>query len=188
MAIRWREIGQRYNLGVSPRVLYAASGKDPSVAVGFGGQNVVHVDPDEKTIKALEKAGYTGVTSRVEDFTPGKPFDLIALYRSHIDHHEVLPNLLKLGGLIVTNNGTFDADRLAKSDELELIAGYLPSYYEGSWVDAEEARRELGSRFFAVENGKILRDVEPTYSGVLEEAKNQEGLFVFRKKPEVLRP
>lgn len=159
-------------LGESSTILYPGSNCDEALAKVFGEQ-VIHVDPDEYAMDAMEKAEHKAVKSTIEDYVKNMPekdsVDLVFSYNAGLVPPELLEKI-RAGGYVIANNWHDSANDLGEKSEFKVVCAIDPQ--DGEIVGSEKAREALGV-------------VETEFGEV---AKYPDVLWLFKKSPNESAP
>jgi len=171
-------------------ILYPGSAEDTSFADVMGG-NVRHIDPDQKAIEVLSKAGYAGIPTTIEDYLaahPGETVDMVISYNAGTVSEE-LAAAIRSGGYVIANNWHGSANDLgARDTEFEIVGAIQPGGTVDDILDPTAARDGLGSQKYAVtQEGSVIFDpaeidkLDPETSTIISQERNTEHLWLFRK-------
>jgi len=177
-------------LGILPdaKIIYPGSATHTGVAEAFGIGNVVHVDPDEKSCKALGNAGYNAVCDTVEGYTPEEKVDaIIALNSYGAPTSEIIDRLLLPNGVVIVNNYTHWAHEIACLPGMKLEAAILPRYSSGLLVNSQdipEGSTQLRVYYYNfTREGTLTAGTPDDHSFAEEAADYPDALFAFRYLP-----
>lgn len=108
-------------------ILYPGSNSDRTMTEVFGNQ-VVHVDPDDKALALLQKKGFRTEQMTIEDYvanmSDGEKIGIILSYNAGLVPDSALERLQE-GGIILANNWHGSADYLHSKKGLELIGAVV---------------------------------------------------------------
>lgn len=159
-------------LDESSTILYPGSSCDEALVKVFGEQ-VIHVDPDEYAMDAMEKAEHKAVESTIEDYVKDMPekdsVDLVFSYNAGLVPPELLDKICA-GGYVIANNWHGSANDLSEKSEFKVVCAIDPQ--DGEIVGSEKAREALGV-------------VETEFGEV---AKYPDVLWLFKKSPNESAP
>ena len=171
-------------------VLYPGSAADATFADVIGKQ-VIHIDPDEVSIRELQTEGYVGVPTTKEEYYAHNrdlmgAVDMIISYNAgEVSDEE--SSFIRLGGYVLANNWHDSANAMARQEDFELVGAVDES---GAVGDADAAAEALGYDRMAVSYGKgcvvfgadeIAKLEKGTYTEMTEPS-NTETIWLFRKK------
>lgn len=185
--IKIRELTEHFNLHPQ-NVLYPGSNQHAGVARVFGRDRVMHVDPDAASMETMSKEGYQVDANRVEDYKPGKQFDLIVSYNAGTIEPDEIERLLSPTGYVIANNWHGSANRMATYKNFRLMGAILPSIHEGTVVDSDTAVQGLGTTRIGVIPGGIIvtgEAVDEATMSVFDNKNSPDGLFLFQRREEV---
>jgi len=164
-----RDLKETLGLTDTAQIVYPGSSTDVSVARVFGQDNVTHVEPDEGRCKLLIGSGYRAIATRIEDYQPEQPADVIVAFNSYGElTPDILQGMLNPGGVVIANNYTGWAHDLARMPGMELIAAVWPDY------DREDA---------AIYRGEDIPEDIAVGGTTEEEPRYPDALCVFRFAP-----
>lgn len=182
-------LNQRGILADNATLLYPGSSTHVGVARVFGRGNVIHIDPDEAAVEALQDHDYQAVASGIESYEPQEAADgMVALNSYGEPTKAMIDKLVRLGGVIVANNHTDWAHKLNDLPGIELLAMVTPSYMDpdAHLVEADDIpdnATEVGMQYFILSPGGRLSVGTPSNHTLKDEsALYPDALFVFRRK------
>ena len=184
-----RMIRQWFDISEDSTVVYPGSATDIDVARVFGKNNVTHIDPDSAACQALVEHGYAAVSSRIEDYAPAIPFDVMIALNSYgrLSQGEVA-RLVRPGGYIIANNYTgWATDLKGFNDVVQLVGAVLPSYghddaelYLGADIPAGAA--EMTTRYYILPpGGGIKAGTRDNHTFTDDGPVYPDGLFIFQR-------
>jgi hypothetical protein len=141
-------------------VLYPCCGSDSKPSQAFG--NVINIDIDPSATSALRAAGYCALTMDLKDYAPPEPHDLLILLNSHVTAKDASKHL-KVGGYILSNNWTHNAEELWCQPENYEIVGC---------ISTREHKVKILDKRLTVANPPGTNEAGFGYG---------QGLYVFRK-------
>ena len=173
------------------QVVYPGSSTHVGVARVFGKECVTHVDPEDEACSVLKNAGYTAEAIGIEDYHPKEPADLMVALNSYGEPTaKMLKNVLKPGGLVITNNYTHWATELSAIEGVTLQSAMLPDYRSGNAELVDSARvpknaTEIVEQEFVITRGGRMLPYEPgeRAEGLvtsISSPRYPDALFVFR--------
>ncbi len=183
-----RAIRDHLDLPEHPSVIYPGSSTHIGVARVFGKENVIHVDPDERATNTLSNHDYRVAVQGISDYEPAKPSDLMVALNSYGELGEDdVDRLIKGGGYLITNNYTNWAGDGMRLKNLSLVGAFLPSYFEGSYVESDDIPQDATDMhttyyYFPPEGGMKVTTADQPGAFPDESARYPDGLFVFKKK------
>ncbi|HMQ95911.1 MAG TPA: hypothetical protein PKD19_01700 [Candidatus Saccharibacteria bacterium] len=184
---------EAFPLGITEQsiVLYPGSAADATFADVIGGRQVIHIDPDEVSIRELQTEGYVGVPTTKEQYYADNPglvgaVDMIISYNAgKISGEEV--SFIRPGGYVLANNWHDSANAMARREDFELV-GAVDQF--GVVQDTTIATEALGYERSAMLHGggnmvfgadEIAKLEKGTYAETTE-SRNTETIWLFRKK------
>lgn len=181
-----RKIKDHLSIAEDAKFIYPGSATHVGVARVFGAESVTHVDPDTDACRALSAAGYLVAHTGIEDFHPPEQFDgIVALNSYGVPRREMITEIVKPGGVIIANNYTHWAAKLAEMEELKLITAFGPAYYsedarmyEGPDIPTDAT--SLGALYIKIEDGVVSYGSPDDYTFAEDTPKYPDALFVFR--------
>ena len=175
-------------------ILYPGSNSDRTMTEVFGNQ-VVHVDPDDKALALLQKKGFRTEQMTIEGYVAnmsnGEQIGIILSYNAGLVPDSALERLQE-GGIILANNWHGSADNLHNKKGLELIGAVVQDTED--FVTVQAAESLLGKVQCYLDsgpNGYVNYDpteeqLEQARAGagiVFEEYRSPDSLWIFCKKP-----
>ena len=129
-------------------ILYPGSNSDRTMTEVFGNQ-VVHIDPDDKALALLQKKGFPTEQMTIEDYvanmSDGEKIGIILSYNAGLVPGSALERLQE-GGIILANNWYGSADDLHSKKGLELIGAVVQGTED--FVTGPTAENLLGMQCF----------------------------------------
>ena len=174
-------------------ILYPGSNSDRTMTEVFGNQ-VVHIDPDDKALALLQKKGFPTEQMTIEDYvanmSDGEKIGIILSYNAGLVPGSALERLQE-GGIILANNWYGSADDLHSKEELELVGAVVQGSEDFVTVQAVESL--LGKVQCYLGNGpsgyvnydpteKQLEQARTGAGIVFEEYRSPDLLWIFRKE------
>ena len=173
-------------------ILYPGSNSDRTMTEVFGNQ-VVHIDPDDKALALLQKKGFRTEQMTIEDYvanmSDGEQIGIILSYNAGLVPDLALKRLQE-GGIILANNWHGSADNLHNKKGLELIGAVVQGSEDFVTVQAAESLLGKVQYLDNGPNGYVNCDpteeqLEQARAGagiVFEEYRSPDSLWIFRKK------
>ena len=172
-------------------ILYPGSNSDRTMTEVFGNQ-VVHVDPDDKALALLQKKGFRTEQMTIKDYVAnmsnGEKIGIILSYNAGLVPDSALERLQE-GGIILANNWHGSADDLHNKKGLELIGAVVQGTED--FIAGQAAESLLGMQCFVYSAGGHVNE-NPTEEGigqaradadvVFEEYRSPDSLWIFRKE------
>lgn len=174
-------------------ILYPGSNSDRTMTEVFGNQ-VVHVDPDDKALALLQKKGFRTEQMTIEDYvanmSDGEQIGIILSYNAGLVPDLALKRLQE-GGIILANNWHGSADNLHNKKGLELIGAVVQGSED--FVTVQAAESLLGKVQCYLSNGpsdyvnydpteEQLEQARTDAGIVFEEYRSLDSLWIFRKE------
>ena len=175
----------------SQLILYPGSNSDRTMTEVFGNQ-VVHIDPDDKALVLLQKKGFCTEQMTIEDYIANmsdrEKIGMILSYNAGLVSDSALERLRE-GGIILANNWHGSADDLHSKKGLELIGAVVQGTED--FVTGPTAENLLGMQCFVYSAGGHVNE-NPTEEEigqaradadvVFEEYRSSDSLWIFRKE------
>lgn len=175
----------------SQLILYPGSNSDRTMTEVFGNQ-VVHIDPDDKALVLLQKKGFCTEQMTIEDYIANmsdrEKIGMILSYNAGLVSDSALERLRE-GGIILANNWHGSADDLHSKKGLELIGAVVQGTED--FVTGPTAENLLGMQCFVYSAGGHVNE-NPTEEEigqaradadvVFEEYRSPDSLWIFRKE------
>ena len=175
----------------SQLILYPGSNSDRTMTEVFGNQ-VVHIDPDDKALVLLQKKGFCTEQMTIEDYIANmsdrEKIGMILSYNAGLVSDSALERLQE-GGIILANNWHGSADDLHSKKGLELIGAVVQGTED--FVTGPTAENLLGMQCFVYSAGGHVNE-NPTEEEigqaradadvVFEEYRSSDSLWIFRKE------
>lgn len=175
----------------SQLILYPGSNSDRTMTEVFGNQ-VVHIDPDDKALALLQKKGFRTEQMTIEDYIANmsdrEKVGMILSYNAGLVPDSALERLRE-GGIILANNWHGSADDLHSKKGLELIGAVVQGTED--FVTGPTAENLLGMQCFVYSAGGHVNE-NPTEEEigqaradadvVFEEYRSPDSLWIFRKE------
>lgn len=173
-------------------ILYPGSNSDRTMTEVFGNQ-VVHIDPDDKALALLQKKGLRTEQMTIEDYvanmSDGEKIGIILSYNAGLVPDSALERLEE-GGTILANNWHGSADDLHSKEEFELVGAVVQGSEDFVTVQAVESL--LGKVQYYLGNGpngyvnyypteKQLEQARADADVVFEEYRSPDSLWIFCK-------
>lgn len=137
----------------SQLILYPGSNSDRTMTEVFGNQ-VVHIDPDDKALALLQKKGFPTEQMTIEDYvanmSDGEKIGIILSYNAGLVPGSALERLQE-GGIILANNWYGSADDLHSKKGLGLIGAVAQGTED--FVTGPTAENLLGKVQYYLGNG-----------------------------------
>ena len=137
----------------SQLILYPGSNSDRTMTEVFGNQ-VVHIDPDDKALVLLQKKGFCTEQMTIEDYIANmsdrEKIGMILSYNAGLVSDSALERLRE-GGIILANNWHGSADDLHSKKGLELIGAVVQGTED--FVTGPTAENLLGKLQYYLGNG-----------------------------------
>lgn len=175
----------------SQLILYPGSNSDRTMTEVFGNQ-VVHIDPDDKALALLQKKGFRTEQMTIEDYivnmSDREKVGMILSYNAGLVPDSALERLRE-GGIILANNWHGSADDLHSKKGLELIGAVVQGTED--FVTGPTAENLLGMQCFMysvgghVNENPTEEEIEQARAGagiVFEEYRSPDSLWIFRKE------
>ena len=174
-------------------ILYPGSNSDRTMTEVFGNQ-VVHIDPDDKALALLQKKGFRTEQMTIEDYvanmSDGEQIGIILSYNAGLVPDLALKRLQE-GGIILANNWHGSADNLHNKKGLELIGAVVQGSED--FVTVQAAESLLGKVQCYLSNGpsdyvnydpteEQLEQARTDAGIVFEEYRSLDSLWIFRKE------
>ena len=172
-------------------ILYPGSNSDRTMTEVFGNQ-VVHIDPDDKALALLQKKGFRTEQMTIKDYvanmSDGEQIGIILSYNAGLVPDSALERLQE-GGIILANNWHGSADNLHSKKGLELIGAVVQDTEDFVTVQAAES---LLGKVQYLDNGpngyvnydpteEQLEQARASAGIVFEEYRSPDSLWIFRK-------
>lgn len=175
----------------SQLILYPGSNSDRTMTEVFGNQ-VVHIDPDDKALVLLQKKGFCTEQMTIEDYIANmsdrEKIGMILSYNAGLVSDSALERLRE-GGIILANNWHGSADDLHSKKGLELIGAVVQGTED--FVTGPTAENLPGMQCFVYSAGGHVNE-NPTEEEigqaradadvVFEEYRSPDSLWIFRKE------
>lgn len=173
-------------------ILYPGSNSDRTMTEVFGNQ-VVHIDPDDKALALLQKKGFRTEQMTIKDYvanmSDGEQIGIILSYNAGLVPDSALERLQE-GGIILANNWHGSADDLHSKKGLELIGAVVQDTEDFVTVQAAES---LLGKVQYLDNGpngyvnydpteEQLEQARASAGIVFEEYRSPDSLWIFRKE------
>lgn len=173
-------------------ILYPGSNSDRTMTEVFGNQ-VVHIDPDDKALALLQKKGLRTEQMTIEDYvanmSDGEKIGIILSYNAGLVPDSALERLQE-GGIILANNWHGSADYLHSKKGLELIGAVVQGTED--FIAGQAAESLLGKVQHYLGNGpngyvnyypteKQLEQARAGAGIVFEEYRSPDSLWIFCK-------
>lgn len=174
-------------------ILYPGSNSDRTMTEVFGNQ-VIHIDPDNKALALLQKKGLRTEQTTIEDYVANMPDEeeigIILSYNAGLVPDSALERL-RDGGIILANNWHGSADYLHSKEELKLVGAVVQGSED--FVTVQAAESLLGKVQCYLGNGpngyvnydpteKQLEQARTGAGIVFEEYRSPDSLWIFRKE------
>ena len=175
----------------SQLILYPGSNSDRTMTEVFGNQ-VVHIDPDDKALVLLQKKGFCTEQMTIEDYIANmsdrEKIGMILSYNAGLVSDSALERLRE-GGIILANNWHGSADDLHSKKGLELIGAVVQDTEDFVTVQAAES---LLGKVQYLDNGpngyvnydpteEQLEQARASAGTVFEDYRSPDSLWIFRK-------
>ena len=171
-------------------ILYPGSNSDRTMTEVFGNQ-VVHIDPDDKALALLQKKGFRTEQMNIKDYvanmSDGEQIGIILSYNAGLVPDSALERLQE-GGIILANNWHGSADDLHSKKGLELIGAVVQGTED--FIAGPTAENLLGMQCFVYSAGGHVNE-NPTEEEigqaradadvVFEEYRSPDSLWIFCK-------